>query len=377
MPTVGIEIEIPKVGQEFLSYIQELNLNAEYSVHDDGSIRGPCYTVDGIPFVGLRSRSVSIENYIREARPIGLELVSNPVHIEPAIYDAKKLAKALRRVPPTGNASIHIHMDIAGLPYKTINNMVAWFYLLEAIMYRVSALGIRHRGEHTDYMYMRPLSAPINWVIGGDDDDNDSNDDDDEESESGQQSASIGSVEPILNINRVIAAPNASQFAFEWGRLDRYWGEGNRYIPHRLHGLNVVPVQRQGTIELRIFNGVYRYLPECIMLARDWYNLALTRSYKEAPPELFYPLGFDGVVSEDVWNFIGFSSDVRKVFDRSEWPKPPINRRLVHHYDRRIWMRHDQFTRPIELFNGSVADRGNNQTREQYQIYQARRGDNT
>ena len=354
------------MSQEFMQYIQNLNLTTEYSLHDDGSIRGPCYTVDGIPFVGLKSRSTRVENYMREARPIGLELVSNPVHIEPAIRDAQILADALRAIPASGNASIHIHIDVAGVPYSKIRNMFAWFYLLEAVMYRISSLGIRHRGETNDYMYMRPLSMPINWVVRSDNDD-----DDDDEDEDNSERRRNGYIEPLLNINRVLAAPTASHFAFEWGRLDHYWGEGDRYIPHRLHGINPVPIQRQGTVELRIFNGVYRYLPECIMLARDWYELSMNVPYSSSPPELFFPLGYDGEISDEIWDFIGFSSGVRKVFDRSRWCSAPRNLNLVHHYNQRIWMRHDSQSRPYELFNGITADRGSQ--RDEYQIFPTRR----
>lgn len=326
MPTIGLELEIPRVSSDVMPFITALDTGFGFVVHDDGSIRQPCYTVDNIPFVGLsKARGADQSRLMRETRPIGLELVSCPIEIDRAVSESARIANALKHITPSGNASIHVHVDVGNLSYLVINNIIGWFARLEAILYRISSLGIPHRGMQNDYMYIRPLSAPIAWWSQrgrGDDDD------DDEERDS--------DLEPIFNISNVLSADTATKMAYEWGRLDYFWSEGNsRYIPHRLHGLNPVPIMRQGTIEFRIFNGVYGHLSEALMMVRDFWRLAMTHSYTEFAYS--FPLGYNRNVPDDVWHMIGFSDPVRKMFDRSSWPRGVENAELGHHYDRGIW----------------------------------------
>lgn len=258
MPTMGMEIELPNVARTCLSTLSSVT-RCQYEVHDDGSIRARNYGFEGISVTPMNVGDREIfPSGSRELDRQGLELVTRPYSAEAMREYARDFSDIFCKVPDTSRASVHIHIDMAGKPWKVVQNFVRWFYYLEAPLYRLSSLRRKHRGTERfhgmeqDYQYCRPLSNPIGIMEGRKD-----------------------KYVPLVNISKFLSATYASEMLAYWGRLDYYWRNLTHYSAHRLHGINIVPLQTHGTIELRIFNGVYRYLEDVVQIALGLYNLAL------------------------------------------------------------------------------------------------------
>jgi hypothetical protein len=291
MPTFGLEIELQGLGRAALSGIDFIR----FDVHDDGSVRGPTYTVDGLPILFRHNdRSTGapiIPSGCGEWRgdSIGLELVTRPYEYEELRGPAQQLADYLGHIPQTPRTSIHIHVDVANKSWRYIQNLIRWCYWLEAPLMRLAAgnSGQVHRGariyagEYNDYRYARPLSDPIGlpWVSTG------------RERESA-----------LIVMDRLLAANTASEMVSHWGRMDLYWSSGiSHYVPHRLHMINLVSVQRIGTLEWRLFDAVYSKLPLFIDLVAAIHRVAEDYSLR---PEDVHPVP---VLLNDADSHAGFS----------------------------------------------------------------------
>ena len=345
-----MEIEIPRVQRSFTNYVNNLS-PIRFAASDDGSIRQACYSVDGIPIVPT-SRLYEIPSAMAEN--YGLELVSSPYPVDVWRKQAKKLSDVIGIIPPYGNSSIHVHMDIGNKPWKFIQELCGWFYALESVWYRLSGLGIRHRGEANSYKYMRPLSCPIHWV----DEDAEPDDDDDDDNNrlsTRRRRERSGEYVPVINTLGLLNAKNASQFFAAYGRLDQRWGNIDHYCPQRLHGINIVSAMRQGTAELRIFNGVYRHLPTIIDICDKFYSLAERESFRMIDKP--YVLGVNP--DDDMAKMILFdllqleqSKELKDIWEATKWCKPPAVRNLIHHY--RGWPKpEDTMVRQICTIGGA------------------------
>jgi hypothetical protein len=259
--TMGLEIEIeglPAAAVTPLKYIS-------FEVHNDGSMRGSTYIVDGLPLmlqhVDRRSGTVIVPSGMRDwrAETIGLEMVTRPYQYATLMPLAERLAQDLKHIPQTNRTSIHIHVDIGNRSWQYVQQCIAWAYYLEAPLFRIGAGGSRqgHRGSRkerdgnwNDYRFCRPLSNPIGIQVSG------------------------GSKwYPLVNIERLLKAETASEMLAHWGRLDTIWHNMGHYIPHRLHMVNLVSVARNGTMEWRLFDGVYQHLPTFIQVVMSIHDL--------------------------------------------------------------------------------------------------------
>jgi hypothetical protein len=92
----------------------------------------------------------------------------------------------------------------------------------------------------------------------------------------------------LINWKELVAAKNATDFVASWGRLDLYWREGafEHYWPHRLHMINLASILRQGTIEWRIFDGMYEYVDRFVELVYRIHALS-----EKGEPDFQFDLG--------------------------------------------------------------------------------------
>jgi hypothetical protein len=260
---IGLEIEVPGVArsqlQEFVR--RYLDSSCVFEISDDGSIRDTNYGFnDQTHFLSVLPISVGKERIL----PVGVsaldtrgpEIVTSPYTIETMKVYANQFASALYKIPDTPRASIHGHIS-EFRDWRHIQNLLRWFYYLEAPLYRLAGFGRRHRGEQRfdgerqDYNYCRPLSNPIGYMKNG-------------------------RLTPLLDIDKILQADSYAQMLYHWGRLDfwQYDGGLGHYCPHRLHGINIVPLLRQGTVEFRLWNGVYRFLPEVVDIMEALFDLS-------------------------------------------------------------------------------------------------------
>lgn len=199
---------------------------------------------------------------VQEGRDIGLEIVSPPMSRDTAMDFAQLTRTMLGHVPQTARTSIHVHVDVGNKPWTLIRDILAWGYHLEAVLYLLAAGGGKHRGNryedeaqqvYNDYRFARPLSAPIGLHF-------------------------AGKIKPMFNIEEVLNARSWSELLAAWGRLDYMTTHpeqrGNHYIPHRLSGVSIHSVVRQGTVEFRIWDGLYQRMPEIMQIVYRLYDLA-------------------------------------------------------------------------------------------------------
>ena len=288
-PTVGIEVEFYNLGPNAL---RDLDFGIPSNNHDDGSVRDTTYKI-----VDIDGTEQSIFPNFVKGRPImasglyqdrnyGLEWVSAPVNYEDLKNPLRHMSELLVTVPQTPRTSIHVHVDIANVPWRKIQNLLNWVYRLEAVLFRLSCGGMKHRGErfyrdkndggeatYTDYRFCRPLSDPIGcyWV-------------------SREQ---IGKkVSPLVLINKMLNANSASEFLAYWGRLDLYAEEQRlpHYCGHRLHMINLASIFRYGTIEWRLFDAIYGKIDKIVDLVIAMHELAYSGASPDFSPMI---LGFN------------------------------------------------------------------------------------
>lgn len=310
MTTIGLEIELPHVATSVQHFLQRTT-KCRYEMHDDGSIRNRNLLIDNVPIVPMQVNGRAIvPSGALMTESFGLELVTSPYEAEQMMAYAYELAEAFCKVPDTSRASIHAHTGQVGKSWRKVQRMCRWFYHLEAPLYRLSGLNRKHRGtqphqgNEQDYNYCRPLSASIGMNLGG------------------RSSNRV----PMINVHALLEADTASDFLAEWGRLDVYWTNLQHWCPHRLHGINIVPMMRQGTVEYRIFNGVYRYIPDVVAIVNG-----LDRLAEQGDPD-FEPmiLGSEPIfTAEDMGRLLDW--DVRHIWGWS-WPRGCHTTALQSHY---------------------------------------------
>ncbi len=285
----------------------------EFTTHDDGSVRGPTYTAGHLSvFPQHNELGRPILSAGMQAGPrYGLELVTRPYEYYEFLPLMDKAALVLSHLPQTSRTSVHIHVDVAGEPWTYVRNVLLWAHALEAILFRLSCGGGIHRGsrEHegtpNDHRYARPLSSPIaiDWE---------------------------GTTKPLIVWNKLAKATTASEFVAAWGRLDLYWNAGlAHYCPHRLHMLNLASVMRQGTLEWRLFDGLYEHLGS---FARTVY--AVHRLASEGEPDFSYVLGCDaaGPAVDHQWVSRLLDFDCEPMWG-SNWQTACANKLLRSHYN--------------------------------------------
>jgi hypothetical protein len=342
-----MEIEFESLPREAIEPIKQ---RWRCKVADDRTVRGKTYlTSDGVP-IRLQRRSrdnnddgddedgggaVIRPSGVREGNYIGLEVVTEPYEEDVAMQIAEFVSRMYGHIPQTSNTSVHIHVDVGGKRWVYIQNVIRWVYHLEMPLLRMAAAGGKHRGgrydrqdggdAYNDYRFTRPLSAPI-------------------------AAAYPRAARPVLDIPSLLAAKSASEMMAYWGRMDIMSTDGDlrgsHYVPHRLHMLNLLAVMRQGTLEWRMFDGVYKRIPDFLRLVMRIHAIAETATPDFAPmllgstppaylnaEWLSHKLGMDVT---RLWGG-GSSSSGSSYSGSGVWPSPVKNPLRLHHYQNFGW----------------------------------------
>lgn len=311
--TMGLEVEFQGVNPGILKSIDYI----PFAIHDDGSTRGPTYVFEdgGLPIIPQRlgNDKIIVCSGIKNVQNIGLEMVSSPMRYADLREPLLKLSDYLRFVPQTPRTSIHIHVDIANLPWTYVRNVLIWAYHLEAPLFRLACGGGVHRGERkyegqfTDYRFCRPLSNPI--------------------------AALWGMKEgPLILWDTLTKAANASEFVASWGRSDWFWSGLNsmpHYTGHRLHMINLVSALRYGTLEWRLFDAIYGYIHLFTDIVAAVHKLAYTGRQPEFEPML---LGTEPNVDQyHISEILGI--DISPLWGK-RWPKGCSSKPRHPHYGK-------------------------------------------
>lgn len=305
---MGAEIEFYRLGQEAL---RGLDAWMRYTIHDDGSLRDTTYTAGDLavyPEEDERGEPI-MSLGMRQRSKIGLEVISQPYAYEDFLPIAQKFSYVYGQVPQSSRTSIHIHVDAHQETWREVQRLLKWAHALEAIIYRVACNGEVHRGarsykgEANDHKFARPLSAPIGVRYMN------------------------GETKALIDMKQMMGAKSASEFVAGWGRLDTYWGDGlQHYMPHRLHMVNIASLLRTGTIEWRVFDGLYRYFDTILSFVYHVHKLAS----KGQDPDFAFPLGESpGVDAAWVSNLL--EMDISPLWG-TQWQKGCIHKAPISHY---------------------------------------------
>jgi len=311
----GFEIEVAGLSRDSLRTKIRPAISSQYHIdfHDDGSIRRYNYAINDTPVI-----PISVNG--RDFFPVGAEridhygpeIVTRPYDKHGILELAGELGEALCKIPENSRASIHVH--VSGFKtWEHIQRLIWFMYTFEAPMFRISALGGRHRGELSydgnpnDYRYCRPLSNPIHIVT-----------------RDGMKRV------PLINIDGILDATSFGEMLKYWGRLDYFWNEGGlqHYCPHRLHCINIAPLLRHQTVEFRLFNGVPKYLQDVLALVIRIYELTEDWNYSREP----MLLGTTPDFTANEFSEILGGMDITHLWG-NYWPKGVVDTRLLSHYN--------------------------------------------
>jgi hypothetical protein len=279
------------------------------TVHDDGSVRDTTYRAGTIPiYPEFDGDTPVLSAGMSPDRRYGLEIVVNPYAYAEFLDKMYKFQLYFDHVPQTPRTSIHIHVDVAGESWKYIRNVLLWAYALEAPIFRMACDGGTHRGERifngepNDHRYARPLSDPIGIE-------------------------SNGRLVPLIDWTQLVEAETASEFVAAWGRFDIFWNPGiAHYCPHRLHMINLASVQRQGTLEWRVFDGIYGKIAYFAQLVYAIHDIASKGEPDFAPMLLGSQPNIDAVWLSRLLNI-----DCEMLWG-TQWPRPVRTHALRSHY---------------------------------------------
>lgn len=254
----GLEVEIENAPVSIVNHLNKRGLGLFYS--DDGSCRGHGESWAGgfvLPKKHNWWRCFSSTHYY------GLEIKTQPLNDDKAADVALGLDMALKGIPFSPRASIHIHADYRGLPWTKVKDLILDFHKFEREWYKISTLGVTHRGTENHFRYCRPLSSPI-----------------------GVESGS--GIVPLFSMEDIEKASTATDLAVAWGRLDLVWKRNRRYVPHRLHGLNITNLTNLGTVEIRVFNAVYGRIGEALDIFQTFVYASIEGIDRERPNKELY-----------------------------------------------------------------------------------------
>jgi hypothetical protein len=312
----GVEIEVPGLPPAAGNVFRE---RFNCTMHDDGSLRRPVYSINKHPFI-FPDTDIP-PDFVHQEREYGAEIVTPPMTYDNMLSFLAFAQHQLAHIPKfSSRGSIHVHVGVENKPWKHVQNLMGWFLHLEAILYRFAAEGGTHRGEErydgnvNDYRYCRPLSAPIctHFYVGN----------------------PTTLVQPIIDTKALLAAKTASEFLAAWGRLD-YFQPERKYVPHRLHGINLLTVLQHGAVEWRLFDGYYRDLIAFFKIVCRVHELAESQPY----PKLVHGLGTNAATNEYARSlFVETESQHRlteKKFSKlwgTRFPSAVFDAELLHHY---------------------------------------------
>lgn len=243
---VGVEIEFTGVPLHTISNeVRSTKLGPITRVMEDGSVRDRVTSYEGAIFYDEGDR--------RANTVLGGEICTPIMDIDNP--SSRILLNQLCAIlegngaVPTERASIHVHVNYLGAKTGDIRALIRQFLNYESVLYRLSCgYAGNHRGVINDYQYTRPLSSPIMVHT--------------------PEGSAAAIHQAVFNCN------SFSEMLFNWTRIDMIVRDAPHYHPGRLHGLNLVPFLRQGSMEFRLFNStmdgdlVWAWATLCSRLAR-------------------------------------------------------------------------------------------------------------
>jgi len=228
--SVGIELEIENISQNNLG-----NLPREFRVHRDASCESDAYFSNGIE-INTKDSTESLINLLRLSKSVsGCELVTagtlDTSNLE-YLYVLKNLTNMLissGETPKSYRAGFHVHINLS-YNLRILKSILRLARHLEQVLYLLGGMGYDYRGFKNDSTYCRPMTkfGPVCVPVGR------------------------GGYSQAFSISELLKCKTTEEFKYKYGDIKHL--SGSHYIPIRYHGINLLPLFTQGSLEFRMFN---------------------------------------------------------------------------------------------------------------------------
>jgi hypothetical protein len=261
--SVGIELEVEDIRQNELSLS-----NSIFRIHRDASCESDGYLSNGFKI----NTDDSAEDLIRQLRlsrnTYGCELVtggtlntSTPEYL----YQLKKLTNLLiskGESPKSYRAGFHVHINLS-YNLRIIKSILRLSRHLEQVLYLLGGMGYDYRGFKNDSTYCRPITkfGPVCVPTGR------------------------SNYSQVFTIQELLKSKTTDEFKIKYGNIDKL--RNNHYIPIRYHGINLLPLFTQGSLEFRMFNKSTNpfFLMAIIEFCKAFSEYAVHSSFKSLKEE--------------------------------------------------------------------------------------------
>ena len=262
--SVGIEIEIEDIRADNLKGLS----NLRFRIHRDASCESDGYTIKGIKINVEDSDKKLLNLFPVNRNTYGCELVTagtlDTSTLE-YLYELKRLTNLLisnGESVKSYRAGFHVHIN---LPYNLsiLKSTLRLARHLEQVLYLLGGMGYDYRGFKNNSAYCRPITkfGPVCVKTGW------------------------RSFSQVFTIAELLKTKSTSEFKIKYGNINRL--RGSHYIPIRYHGINLLPLFTQGSLEFRMFNKSLNpyYIMAIIEFCKSFSEYVVHTSFKSLKEE--------------------------------------------------------------------------------------------
>ena len=262
--SVGIEVEVEDVRAESLGGLDNMN----FRIHRDASCESDGYSVLKMKLDTEESDKNLLKLLNIGRQTFGCELVTGGT-IDTSdlnyLYTLKKLTNMLISAgesPRSYRAGFHTHINVS-YNLKILKSTLRLARHLEQVLYLLAGMGYDYRGFKNNSAYCRPLTkfGPVCVRTGWD------------------------TFSQVFSITDLLKTKTTTEFKIKYGNINRL--RGTHYIPIRYHGINLLPLFTQGSLEFRMFNKSLNpyYLMAIIEFCKAFSQYAVKSSFESLKDE--------------------------------------------------------------------------------------------
>lgn len=228
--SVGIELEVENIDPKYFN-----SESFGFRIHRDASCESDGYYSNGMEIDVKNSSKELLELLPIRKNTIGCELVTAGV-LDTSnldyLYKLKQLTNFLTSRGESAKsyrAGFHVHINLS-YNIQIIKSVLRLARHLEQVLYLLGGMGYDYRGVKNDSTYCRPLTkyGPVCVPTGR------------------------GEYSQVFTLSELLGCKKTEEFKMKYGDIARL--RGNHYIPIRYHGINLLPLFTQGSLEFRMFN---------------------------------------------------------------------------------------------------------------------------
>lgn len=262
--SVGIEIETENIRAESLRNLG----NYDFRLTRDASCESDGYTLNGMKVNLEESNKKLLKYFPMNRNTYGCELVTagtlDTSNLD-YLYQLKKITNLLvskGENPKSYRAGFHVHINLS-YNLSILKSVLRLARHLEQVLYLLGGMGYDYRGFKNDSAYCRPITkfGPVCVKTGW------------------------KTYSQVFTISELLKTKDTQEFKHKYGNIDKL--RGSHYIPIRYHGINLLPLFTQGSLEFRMFNKSTNpyYLMAIIEFCKSFSKYVIESSFKSLKEE--------------------------------------------------------------------------------------------